>query len=896
MLRATLKSLFARKVRLFLSTLAVVLGVSFVTGTLVLTDTLNRTFDDLFAGIFKNVDVGVRAVNAADSADNVDRAPVQASLLPTVAGVAGVAAAVPNVNGQAVVVDPGTGDAYDTGGAPGIGTSWTGGTATGSEELVEGGAPHGDEIAVDKATADDLGLRVGSRIPVITNKPCVIDEPGEPRRPCEFTVAGTFQIAGQDGVGGASVVSFDTPTAQRLLLAEPGAFSSISVAADKGLSQERLRERITAALQREPIPGAFSSISVAADKGLSQEQLRERITVALQRARIAGVEAVTGEQLADEQASVIQDAVSGLSTFLLIFAGIAVFVGAFIIFNTFTMLVAQRVRELALLRAVGASRRQVQTSVQIEAAVIGVVGAGSGLVLGAFLAIGLRGLVSAVGIKLPAGDLVFQPRTIVVALLVGLVVTGVAAWIPARKAATVPPVAAMRETFVLPVRSLRTRGVAGVVLTLLGGVLMVAGLAGTGSGAAFAVGGGAIGVFLGVATLSPLLSPTVTGVLGKPLPRLFGTTGKLGRQNAMRNPRRTAATASALMIGLAVVSAFSVVGQSIKVSVRDAVSDSLGADFILTPSSFGQGFSGGVARDLVDEPGIEAATGIRFDNLEVNGKKDTVSAAEPAAVETVLALDGVAGNLADFKKEEKKDSIIVDADTAAERGYAIDEKIPVVFPDGPKNLTLVATYEPNELAGHYMVSLDEWGGHKTPDLDQVVLVKVAENGDSDAVRAAVDKAAEPFPNIEVRDQREFIAEQEKQVDTILGLIYVLLALTIVIALFGIVNTLALSVIERTREIGLLRAVGMTRGQLRTAIRLEAMVISVFGAILGVAVGSFFGWALASALESEGITTFAYPAGTIVVVVIAGAVLGVVAAIFPARRAAKMDVLRAIAAT
>ena len=858
MLRATLKSLFARKVRLFLSTLAVVLGVSFVTGTLVLTDTLNRTFDDLFAGIFKNVDASVRAVNAADSADDVGRPPVPASLLRTVAAVDGVAAAVPNVNGQAVVVDPGTGKAYDTGGAPGIGTNWTGGTATGSEELVAGGAPHGDELAVDKATADDLGLRVGSRVPVITDKPCITGEPGKPRKPCEFTVSGTFQIAGQDSVGGASVVSFDTPTAQRLLLE----------------------------------PDKYSSISVAAAGGLSQEQLRDRITAALQRARAPGVEAVTGDQLADEQANAIQEAVSGLSTFLLIFAGIAVFVGAFIIFNTFTMLVAQRVRELALLRAVGASRRQVRTSVQIEAAVIGAVGAVCGLVLGAFLAVGLRALVSAIGIKLPAGDLVFQPRTLVVALLVGLVVTGVAAWVPARKAATVPPVAAMRETFVLPVRSLRMRGIAGVVLTLLGGVLMVVGLAATGSGAAFAVGGGAIGVFLGVATLSPLLSPAITGLLGRPLPRLFGTTGKLGRQNAMRNPRRTAATASALMIGLAVVSAFSVLGQSIKISVRETVSDSLGADFILSPASFGQGFSGSLARDLADKPGVEAATGIRFDNLEVAGKKDAVSAAAPAALNAVLAIDGVAGRISDLGKG----SIVVDADTAAERGYAVGEKIPVVFPDGRTSLTLVATYKPNTLAGHYLVSLDEWGSHKTPDLDQIVLVKVAQNGDAGAVRAAIDKAAEPFPNVEVRDQTEFIAQQEDQVNTILGLIYVLLALTIVIALFGIVNTLALSVIERTREIGLLRAVGMTRGQLRTVIRLEAVVISVFGAILGVAVGSFFGWALTSALESEGITTFSYPVGTIVVVVIVGAVLGVVAAIFPARRAAKMDVLRAIAAT
>jgi putative ABC transport system permease protein len=948
MLRATLKSLFARKVRLFLSTLAVVLGVSFVTGTLVLTDTLNRTFDELFAGINENVDVAVRAVNSVDASNDLDRDSVPASLIPVLKEVDGVAEAVGEVSGQAVLVDPRTehidpntgqpdpniGEAYDTGGAPSFGSNWTGDTATTAAELVKpGSAPHRQQVVVDKATADKLGLKIGDKLSVLT------------RQRERFTVSGIFRIAGKDSVGGATVVSFDTETAQRLLL-QPGQYSAISVAADDDVSQEQLRERIIAALRpgAEKIAtaitgeGLASIKAAAADGGVSPDQLRKRVVAALPsefkevaaatteeglasikdaaadggvppdqlRERIVAslplyvdqpggkkliIEAITGKRLAEEQAGVVQEAISGLSVFLLVFAAISIFVSAFIIFNTFTMLVAQRVRELALLRAVGASRGQVQLSVQAEAAVIGFAGALLGLLLGALLALGLRGLFSATGVKLPAGDLVFLPRTILVAFAVGLLVTGVAAFVPARTAATVPPVAAMRETYVLPTRSLRTRAVGGAVTTVLGGILMGVGLAGSGSTAAFAVGGGAMAVFLGVATLSPLFSPAVTGVLGRPLPRLFGATGTLGRRNAMRNPRRTASTASALMIGLAVVSAFSVLGESIKVSVRETVSNSLGADFYLSPSSFGLGFSGDVARSLAGKPGVEAVTGVRFGEVVVDEKKVGVSAGEPAALQGVLALDGVDGDITKLADG----GLIVDSDTAAERGFTVGKKIPVVFSDGPVELTLVGTYERNELAGQYMVALGEWNRHTVGDLDQFVLVKAKPDGDTAAVRATIDQVTQSFPNIKVRDQTEFIAEQEEQIDMLLGMIYVLLGLAVVIAMFGIVNTLALSVIERTREIGLLRAVGMTRGQLRTLVRLEAVVIAVFGALLGVIVGSCFGWALASALESQGITKVAYPIGTIIVVVIVGAVLGVVAAIFPARRAARMDVLRAIAA-
>ncbi|WP_322779493.1 ABC transporter permease [Frankia sp. Cas4] len=846
MLRTTLKSLLARKLRLLLSALAVVAGVSFVTGTLVLTDTLNQTFDTLFANATRNISVSVRAINAVDEnpAGNSSSRPVPSSLLDVVKGVPGVRTAVGDVNGTAVFVNPRTGKVLDTGGAPGIGTSWKGGTPVSAVEVAAGRAPHGQEFVIDKSSADKAGLQLGDRVTVLTKG-----------APAVYTLVGTFRLAGQDSVGGATVIAFDTATAQRVLLA----------------------------------PDEFTSISIAAVDGLSQTELRDRVAGVLP----AGVEAITGKQLADENANAIQKAIGGFSTFLLVFAGISVFVGAFIIFNTFTMLVAQRVRELALLRALGASRRQVQLAVQLEAGIVGFVGATVGLAFGAVLALLLRVAIAAIGVSLPGGGLVFRPRTIIVAYAVGVVVTAVAAFIPARKAASVPPVAAMRESFVLPARSLRSRGIAGGALAGIGALLLVYGLAAvTGKSGAAVVGIGAGLCFLGIATLSPLLARPITRFIGSPLPVLFGATGRLGRENAMRNPRRSASTASALMIGLALVSAFAVLGASIKDSVKETVSNSLGADFYLAGSGFGQGFSPDIAQSLRGKPGIELVTGLRSDVAQIKGKKGTILAGDPVALPQLLALRQVNGDIAKLGNG----TIIMDSDTVTADGLVVGQQVPVVFPDGPTTLTLAGTYKKSQVAGKYLVALSEFSRHYNSDLDIFVMVRIASNANIADVRKEIDSVAKAYPNVAVRDQSEFVRQQEKQVDQFLGLVYVLLALAVVIALFGIVNTLALSVIERTREIGLLRAVGMSRRQLRRMVRLEAVVIAVFGALLGVVVGSFFGWALTRALKDQGINTFAYPLWTVVLVVIMGGLLGVLAAIFPARRAAKMDILRAISTT
>ncbi|MCM3882787.1 ABC transporter permease [Frankia sp. R82] len=840
MLRATFKSLLARKTRLALSLLAVVAGVSFVTGTLVLTDTLNKTFDSLFSSIDKNVSVSVRAVNQIDAASDAGRPPLPASIVPTLAKVDGVRAAVGAIQGQAVLIDPRTGKPAGNNGPPGIGSNWTGGEPTSAQAIVRGRAPRTGEIVVDRATVRSMHLALGARIQVQTKG-----------APATYTLVGTFSIGGQDSLGGASVTAFDTATAQRVLLA-PNQFSSVYLAAAPGIGQETLRARVAATLP-------------------------------------TGVQAITGKQLADENASAIQQAIGGFSTFLLVFAAISVFVGAFIIFNTFTMLVAQRVRELALLRAIGASRRQVQVSLQMEAALVGAAGATVGLACGAGLAVLLRAAVGAFGVELPSGSLVFEPRTIIIAYAVGIVITSVAAFVPARKAASVPPVAAMRETYVLPARSLRLRAIAGMVLAGLGVLLLAVGTASSGKSAAGAVGAGAAAIFLGVATLSPLLSVPVIRVLGRPFVAVFGTTGHLGQQNAMRNPRRTSSTASALMIGLALVSAFAILGQSIKESVRTTVNNSLGADYYLTAKGFGTGFSGQVARDLASRPGVGVATGLRGGLAKVDGRAVQLLAGDPTGVLQVLAIKKVDGNLQGLTDH----TLLVDEPTATDRHLTVGQSVTVTYPDGAEKLTVAGIYKKSQVAGSWIVSTGQYARHTTQDLDLFVLVKRADGADPAAVRATIDAVVKPYATVEVRDQSEFVAQQEKQVDQLLGFIYVLLALAVIIALFGIVNTLALSVIERTREIGLLRAVGMSRAQMRAMVVMESTIISVFGAVLGVAVGSVFGWALTQALASQGISTFAYPAFTIVIVIVIGVLLGILAAVFPARRAARMDVLRAI---
>ena len=834
MLRTTLRSLLARKLRLLLSGLAVVLGVAFVSGTFVLTDTLGKVFDDLFEDVNAGSSVAVRGVPALEGGAP---APVEAALVDRVRDVDGVAEAVGRVIGYAeLVVD---GEPISSGG-PSLGVDLQAGSVLETLTVRAGRAPVGPaEVAVDAATAARVGIDVGDQVQVAL---------AEGLR--DVTVTGTVGLGDTDGFAGAALTAFDLESAQAAL-GEPGTFQEIAVAGEEGVDDAELATRIGAVLPE-------------------------------------AVEAVTAAQASAETSAEIKEGLGFFTTALLVFAGISLFVGAFLIFNTFSMLVAQRAKELALLRALGASRRQVTGSVLVEALVVGLLASVLGFVLGIGVAVGLRGVLAALGIDLPEGDLVLAPRTLVVSLGVGVGVTAVAALLPARKAARVAPVEAMRDSGPAEERSLRKRGAAGAVLLVAGIVLLAVGLTQV---ELALVGLGAAVTFFGVATLSPLVARPVASVLAAPFARM-GVPGKLGRANAVRSPRRTSATAAALMIGLALVSAVSVLGASLKESVGAVVDRSFGADFVLTSSSF-QGFSPSVVDQLREAPELDSVLAVRSSELRVRDVTAGVTGLDPDAALDVLQIEVVEGDLDSLDDG----ALAVQDSVASALGLSVGDRVPVTWSEtGDAELVIGAVYEENEFLSRLAVGEQVLADNTASDLLEAVGVNSAEGTSPADARRAVDAAVADLPTVTVEDRAEFVAGQRGQVDQLLNAVTVLLVLSVVIAVLGIVNTLALSVVERTRELGLLRAVGLQRRQLRRMIRVESVVIALYGALLGLVVGTGFGWALVRALRDQGITEFSLPVGRLVLVVVAAALAGVLAAALPARRAARLDVLQAVASS
>src|SRR6266540_4701176 len=837
MWRATLRGLVAHKLRLGLTALAVVLGVAFVAGTFVLTDTIDHTFDNLFAQVNKGVAVTVRASSAFGQA----RARVPETLLPRIEAVDGVARAEGIVQGYAQVVGP-DGKPITTGGAPTFGLNWV--TAPENPlSLRAGRAPQKDgEAAVDVGTAEKAALNVGDRVQVLFQGP-----------PERFTVVGLLGFGNADNLAGATIVAFDTATAQRVLDSE-GKFDSIEVAARAGVSDIALRNRIAATLPH-------------------------------------GIQAITGAKATEESAKQVKEGLGFFRTALLVFAGIALFVGTFIIFNTFSIIVAQRTRELGLLRALGASGGQVTRSVLAEAVIVGLLASGVGLGLGVLIAIGLTGLLKAFGIALPSSGLQFLPRTIWVSLAIGTIVTLVAAVSPALRASRIPPIAAMRDV-PAPAASLRRRSIVGSVVTVLGLGALLFGLFGSVGQPIRFVGIGVALIFLGVAMLAPLVARPLSRVIGAPFARVFKVPGRLGRENASRNPRRTASTASALMIGLALVAFVSIFVQSLKASVDDVLTRSLRADFILSTSQF-TGFTPAAARAVRGVEGAGVVSELRGDQdsqVKIAGKTRFVSGVDPATIGKVLDLQVTSGSIADLSEG----GIVLKSDAVKGHGWKVGDRIPVRFPSGgEQRIPLVAIFDADTFVGDYLISIDTFEHEFTQQFDQQVLIKAAPGVSPESLRGPIEQAVKPFGNVTVDDQAQFRTDQSKQLDTLLGLVTALLLLAIVIALFGIVNTLVLSIFERTREIGLLRAVGMTRRQVRGMIRWESVIIAVFGAVMGIVIGLFFGWSLVQALKDQGVTRFAVPGGQLVIYVIVAGLFGVIAAVWPARRAARLDVLRAV---
>ncbi len=839
MLRATWRGLLARKLRLLLASFAVLLGISFVSGAFILTDSLSRVFDNLFATISKGTSVSVQGVSAFDnnSFQGSDREPVKQAVLERVRAVPGVSSVVGNVGEIATLILP-DGTAFRRNGPPTLGVSFEPAAPQETLEVVRGRAPQGTgEVALDVKTATDEGLALGTTVGVVGNGP---------RQ--DATIVGLVRLGPTNSVAGATLLAFDPPSAQQLF----------------------------------GTPGAWQNLSVVADPGVADAELRDRIAAVLP----PGVEALTNDDATAQAAGEVKQGLTFFNIVLQVFAGVSLFVGMFLIFNTFSMLVAQRARELALLRALGASRRQVSRSVLLESTAVGLVSSLGGFAAGIGLATGFRSVLNALGLEIPAGDTVIRLRTFVVCLVVGTGVTVLAAMIPARRASRVAPVQAMRDSGPAEERSLRRRTTAGVAVLALGAAALVLGLA---QGGLELIGLGAVVSFLGVTLVSPVFARPVVGLLALPFTRV-GVAGRLGRGNAMRSPRRTATTAAALMIGLALVSAISTLGASAKKSVTTVVAASFGADYVLHTEQY-LPFTPAVVPALEKTSDLAQVAAFTQTRARVGSNGvETLQGVDPAALQSVLTLKVLSGDLTNLGDEQ----IALDKTKAADLGVKVGDTVELTWAKtGRTEVTVGATYDTNQFAGGYLVTARQYAANVTDPKVVIVAVKAKDSSTPAASRAAVESVLRAYPAVQVEDQREFIDAQSKQIDGLLNVLTGLLILSVLIAVLGIINTLALSVVERTRELGLLRAVGLQRRQLKRMIRVESVVIAVFGALLGIAVGVAFGYAFVSALHDQGITEFALPTGRIVVVLLAAVVAGLLAASLPARRASRLKVLDAI---
>ncbi|MEV6239587.1 FtsX-like permease family protein [Lentzea sp. NPDC051838] len=837
MFKATIKSLLSRKLRLVLSALAVVLGVMFVSGSFVLTDTLQRSFTDLFSSAYANVDVSV--IPKAEKGKQPELLTPQA--LTDLKSVNGVAKVVGDVQGSARPIGK-NGKVMTTSGAPRLGFSWA---STTNEKIRDGKPPSADdEVAVGAYLASTGGFKVGDEIGLLTL---------EPKK--TFKISGIYGYGGdRDSLGGELSVAFTEPVAQQLLLGKKDAFSSATLTAAQGTTDDALRD------------------AVAAKMG-------------------SGYDVKTGATLAKEQADQINEGLKFFNYVLLGFAGIALFVGIFIILNTFSIIVAQRTRELALLRSMGASRGQVIGSVVLEALVIGliasIVGLGAGIGVGALLA----NIFSTVGGgNLHLAGIGVPMSAIISSFAVGMIVTVIAAVMPALRASRIAPVAAMREA-ATPDRPLTKITIIGAAVVALGG---------TGLGFGFKqaslplIFGGILVAFVGVALLTPMLSKPMVSLIGRLLS--WSMPGLLGRRNSARNPRRTAITAAALMVGISLITGVSVVLTSATKSIEKLASGQLQTDLIISGEGQMEGQPATFKRDVFTQvektDGVKSAVGWSQDGvLQGDNQMFAVSVTDMPAMASMFALKPKSGAVAPLKDNE----LALPEDMAAEKGWSLGSKVTLQLAKGDAQTFTVGFIWAKSQVLQGALVLPESAGRNFRS-DQIGQAFVQVNAGVSA--ADVQKKIEPLfadnPEITVQDRSAFVKQTTSQFDTVLLMIQILLALAILIAVLGVINTLALSVIERTRELGLLRAIGMRRSQVMRMITVESVVISVFGAVLGLAVGVALGLATVQALKDQGISEIGFPWVTMVQYLVVAAFVGVIAAILPAIRAARLNVLDAIA--
>jgi putative ABC transport system permease protein len=844
-----LKGLFTRKLRTVLTALAIVLGVAMISGTYVLTDSIDSAFDQIFTDIREGSNVVISGKSAFDLSDGsgVSDPTLDESLVDTVRELPGVAQAEGGVDSDSTSLIGKDGKAIVFGGAPNLGFSISDGDSPFNPlRLVQGAWPGPDEVVIDSGVADKKGFAIGDEIGV------QVEGPVE-----RLEISGIVEFGSNLSIGGATLAGFDLPTAQRLFEKE----------------------------------GRVDEIAVAAEPGVSDQQLLSEIRPVLP----PDAQALSGQQQAASDAADTNEFISFLRGFLLAFAGVALFVGAFVIANSLSITIAQRTREFATLRTLGASRRQVLRSIIVEALVVGLTASVIGLFLGLLLAKGLFWLFDAVGFTLPNTGLLFETRTAVVAILVGVLVTLIASLRPALRATRVPPIAAVREGSTLPPgRFARFRGVGAALTAVAGFAALLYGLFGSGLGTTQILvwmGLGALLVFLGVALFSSRLVRPLAHVLGWPATRIGGAAGLLARDNSRRNPQRTASTAAALMIGLALVTLVATLAAGIVNSFRGAVNDLFTGDYAITAQNNFSPIPTAAADAAAKVPGVTAVGNVRTGEVRVFGSTEFATAVDPG-MKDVISMDWVDGS-PETLATLGDDGVFTDDGYAKDHDLRLGSPVTLTFPNGEaKTFRVTGIFDPpsgGSPFGVVTISAAAWDAEVPRPKNLYSFVKM-EGGANDANQAALDDALADFPNAKAQDRETFIDNQISALSSILNILYVLLALSIVVSLFGIVNTLVLTVFERTREIGMLRAIGMTRRQVRRMIRHESVITSLIGAAIGIVLGIVLAALLIARVD---FIEFSFPTTQVVVFAIAAILVGILAAIFPARRAAKLNPLEAL---
>jgi len=865
MFTVTVRGLRSHLLRLGATALAIVLGVSFMVGTTVLGDTVKAGFDEAFADVNLGVDAVVRSDREIPTPFGSERVRIAADVVDQVASQPEVAAAAGQIRRPIRLID-GAGEPIGNpnAGPPTFGLNWSEVPELNNWDLVAGEAPTTGSLVLDRRTADDANLNVGDTVQV--------DIASGTR---EFTVAGIATFGEIDNFAGAPAALLSTAEAQELL-AEPGTFDWITVAGADGIDQEALVAELSTSLPD-------------------------------------GTEAITGVAFSDESAGPFRDFINQFTTFITAFGVIALFVGGFIIFNTFAVLVAQRMRELALLRAVGASRQQVLASVLGEAALVGVIASALGAVAGVALAAGLRQLLASLGLELPPRPLTLEPAAFILPITLGIVITLLSALLPALRASRVAPVEAMGAAAIDTSARSTPRLVVGAIAAVGAVVLVSIGWSAEPTLALQLIGAGLVATFVAVTALGPLYLRPLAGIIGAPLRAATGITGRLATENARRNPARTSSTTAALTIGIGLVTVIAIAAASASASVASATQRSFISDLIVTPDSF-LGLSPQVATDIDALDEIAVATGLRFtfagvddpsaestdDSIVIGGTSGVRGASvlgiEPDRIDGLVDFEVTTGSLSDLVG----DTVAVSTEEAGKLGVGVGDQVTLSFQaSGDRTFTVVAVYGETPLlrGGGFITSHTTFDANVPPAnrVDQQVLVEFAPGVDPNQGRQAVEAVVDAYPTAQVNDLADLTASRAAQVDQSVALLYALLALSLFIALIGVVNTLLLAVYERTREIGLLRAVGTTSRQISGMIVQEAVVIAIVGTVLGLAIGFGFGVALFGVLTRAEPTfsVLSIPVDDLVVIVVMGTIAGVLAGLYPAWRAGRLVVLDAI---